>query len=120
MSEKIIYGIVSEAVEVSDNSTLFAIYTNREIRDADFVVIADSVRQQFDEDWNDPIETVEDAECFFCESIADMPYRYKRVENVLVEKQGENLQHYVAMGWKDSLFNGYSNSHSCLQKAEKS
>ncbi len=119
MSEKIIYGIVSEAVEVSDSTTLFATYANREDRDSDFVVMADNVRQQFDEDWEDPIETVEDAECFFCESAADFPYVYKSVENVLVEKQGENLQHYVAISWKDSLLNGYCNSHSDIKEAEK-
>lgn len=116
--EKIIHGIVSEAVEVSDSTTLFATYANREDRDADFICMADNVRQQFDPDWEE-IESVEDAECFFCESAAKFPYIYRRVENVLVEKAGENLQHYVAMGWKDSLFDGYCNSHSELQEAEK-
>lgn len=116
---KIIYGIISEAVEVSDSTTLFATYANREDRDEDFVAMADNVRQQFDPDWEEPIESVEDAECFFCESAADFPYLYKRVENVLVEKAGENLQHYVALAWQNSLFNGYCNSHSNMEEAEK-
>ena len=120
MSEKIIYGIISEAVEVSDSTTLFATYANREDRDADFVAMADNVRQQFDPEWNDPIETVEDAECFFCESAGEFPYLYRRVENVLVEKAGENLQHYVALAWQNSLFDGYCNSHSDIKEAEKS
>ncbi len=43
MEKKIIYRIVSEAVEVSDSTTLFATYANREDRDADFVAMADNV-----------------------------------------------------------------------------
>ncbi len=39
---------------------------------------------------------------------------------VLVEKAGENLQHYVALAWQNSLFNGYCNSHSDIKEAEKS
>ncbi|WP_268903678.1 hypothetical protein [Helicobacter magdeburgensis] len=43
MNKQVIYGIISEAVEVSESTTLFATYANKEDRDADFVAMADNV-----------------------------------------------------------------------------